>query len=226
MSGQRQYRTFLHKEAGFRIACANFEQTTAEIVRQRAVLGTYIARDPRFRTALRPVPISSDAPPIVCHMAAAAQAAGVGPMAAVAGAVAQFAAEAGTGESIVENGGDIYCILSRPLMIGLHPGGKTLSGKLAFRVAPDDTPLALCSSSGRMGDSDSFGDCDLATVLARDGALADAAATRAANLVRQSSDIDAALETVHAIPGVDGVLIVKDERIGLVGTLPPLVGQE
>ena len=69
----------------------------------------------------------------------------------------------------------------------------------------------------------SLGDCDLATVVARDAALADAAATQAANLVKQESDIDKALEAIMAIAGIAGVLIVKNERVGLAGQLPPLV---
>ena len=69
----------------------------------------------------------------------------------------------------------------------------------------------------------SLGDCDLATVVAKDTALADAAATQAANLVRTVDDIDPALENIAAIEGVDGVIIIKGDRVGLAGKLPPLV---
>jgi ApbE superfamily uncharacterized protein (UPF0280 family) len=84
-------------------------------------------------------------------------------------------------------------------------------------------PLAVCSSSGRLGHSFSFGDCDLATVVARDAALADAAATLAGNLVRRESDIPAALERVAGLPGVAGLIIVKGEKVGMAGRLPRLV---
>ena len=74
-----------------------------------------------------------------------------------------------------------------------------------------------------MGHSTSLGRCDLATVVARDAALADAAATQAANLVTTADDVDRAIERIAAIEGVEGVLIVKDDRVGLAGHLPPLV---
>jgi ApbE superfamily uncharacterized protein (UPF0280 family) len=74
-----------------------------------------------------------------------------------------------------------------------------------------------------MGHSFSFGECDLATVVAKDASLADAAATQAANLVRTVDDIDSALENIAGIEGVDGVMIIKGDRVGLAGKLPPLV---
>jgi ApbE superfamily uncharacterized protein (UPF0280 family) len=148
-------------------------------------------------------------------------------MAAVAGAMAQWAAEAGlkagAKEVIVDNGGDIYLRAAEPVIIGLNSGGAELAGRLAFSLKSDDTPIAICSSSGRMGHSTSLGQCDLATVVSKDAALADAAATRAANLVKTAEDVDAALKQIVAIEGVEGLLIVKDARVGLAGQLPPLV---
>jgi len=200
---------------------------TAEIVRQRAILEDYIRRHRAFQTALEPVALQDDAPEVAVRMARAADRVGVGPMAAVAGVMAELAAEAGlkTGarEAVVENGGDIFLVVNEPAVVGLYTGTDSLGDRLAFRIPPEWTPLAVCSSSGRMGHSMSLGDCDLATVVARDAALADAAATHAANLVKVPADIDAALEIVSAIPGIDGVLLVKDDRIGLIGRLPELV---
>ena len=148
-------------------------------------------------------------------------------MAAVAGAMAQWAAKAalaaGAEEAIVDNGGDIYLKAIEPVIIALGTGTAKLADRLAFHVEPQDTPLAICSSSGKMGHSMSLGQCDLATIAAKDAALADAAATQAANLVQTPDDVDAALERISAIPGVEGVLIVKDDRIGLAGHLPRLV---
>ena len=130
---------------------------------------------------------------------------------------------AGAGEAIVENGGDVYLAGDRPVVMALETGTEALSDRLAFRIGADRLPLAVCSSSGQMGRSMSLGACDLATVVAANAALADAAATQAANLVQSVDDIDPALERIAAIEGVDGVLIVKDDRIGLRGDLPPLV---
>ncbi|UCG49284.1 MAG: UPF0280 family protein [Phycisphaerales bacterium] len=227
MSRERTYRTFTHRQAVLRICCRKFEAVTQEIVRQRRILEDYIARHPDFRNSFEPIEPLTDAPEVARRMAGAARLVGVGPMAAVAGAMAQIAGEAALAaaapEVIVDNGGDIYLQVSRPVIIGLHTGTTKLADRIAFSLEPDDTPLSICSSSGKMGHSKSLGKCDLATVVAKDTALADAAATRAANLVTTAGDVDRALQQIAAVEGVDGVLIVKDERVGLAGKLPRLI---
>lgn len=224
---KRIYKTFTYKEAVFRICCDAFEAVTAEIVRQRQVLEDYIAAHPEFGTAFKPISLLPHAPPSAQQMAHAADCVGTGPMAAVAGTMAQLAAQAGidagADEVIVENGGDIYLQTKEPVVIGLYPGAGELAGKLGFSLKAEDTPTSICSSSGKMGHSTSLGQCDLATVVSKDAALADAAATQAANLVRSVNDVESALNRIAAIKGVDGVLIVKDEHLGMAGKLPPLV---
>jgi ApbE superfamily uncharacterized protein (UPF0280 family) len=227
MTTKRTYRTFTYREAVFRIYCEKFDVVTAEIVRQRRILEDYIARHPEFRQSLEPLELLAGAPEVAQSMARAAKLVGVGPMAAVAGAMAQFAGlaapNAGAREVIVDNGGDIYIRIVEPAIIGLKTGTADLGDRLAFSLKADDTPISICSSSGKMGHSMSLGECDLATVVAKDAALADAAATAAANLVKNVDDIDPALERISAIEGVDGVVIVNGARIGLAGKLPPLV---
>ncbi len=224
---QRIYKTFIHKEAVFRICCEAFDAVTAEIVRQRKMLEDYIARHPEFQTAFEPVALLADAPPSAQQMAHAADGVGIGPMAAVAGMMAQLAVQAGikagADEVIVENGGDIYLQTKEPVVIGLYPGAGELAGRLAFSLKAEDTPISICSSSGKMGHSTSLGKCDLATVVSKDAALADAAATQAANLVQTMADVEPTLNRIAAIDGVDGVLIIKDGNIGMVGKLPSLV---
>ena len=227
MSQQRTYREFTHKEAVFRICCEAFEVVTAEIVRQRKILEDYLDRHPEFKTAFEPVALLADAPPSAQQMALAADRVGTGPMAAVAGTMAQLAAKAGikagADEVIVENGGDIYLQTKESVVIGLYPGAGELTGQLGFSLKAEDTPISICSSSGKMGHSRSLGQCDLATVVSKDAGLADAAATQAANLVRTADDVEPTLNRIAAIDGVDGVLIVKDEQFGMAGHLPPLV---
>jgi len=224
---RRVYRTFTHREAGLRICCDQFDAVAAEIVRQRGILDEYIRRHPEFQSSLVPIELHAEAPEIARRMARAARLVGVGPMAAVAGAMAQHAAEAalaaGAEEAIVDNGGDIYLKAAEPVVVCLGTGTAQLADRLAFLLQPQETPVSICSSSGKMGHSMSLGRCDLATIVARDGALADAAATQAANLVKTVADLDAALERVLRIPGVDGVLLVKDDRVGLAGRLPQLI---
>ncbi len=224
---KRTYRTFTHHEAVFRICCEEFDAAVEEIVRQRRILEEYIHCHGEFLTSFAPLELRPGAPDVAQRMARAAKLVGVGPMAAVAGTMAQLAAEAalraGAEEAIVDNGGDIYLRVAEPVTVGLHTGAAGLGDRLAFSLEPDETPVAICSSSGKMGHSTSLGQCDLATVVASDAALADAAATLAANLVKTTDDVDAALERIAAIEGIDGVLIVKDDRVGLAGKLPSLV---
>jgi hypothetical protein len=227
MSQKRTYRTFTYREAVFRICCEKFDAVTAEIVRQRRILEEYITRHPDFHQSLEPLELFEGAPDVAQSMARAAELVGVGPMAAVAGAMAQCAGraalEAGAREVIVENGGDIYIHAVESVVIGLKTGTADLAEQLAFSLQADDTPISICSSSGKMGHSMSLGECDLATVIAKDTALADAAATQAANLVMTVDDIDPALESIADIEGVDGVMIIKGARVGLAGKLPRLV---
>jgi ApbE superfamily uncharacterized protein (UPF0280 family) len=227
VTGQRRYRTFTHREAVFRICCARFAAATAEIVRQRRLLEEYIDRHPAFRHVFEPIALRAGAPEVAERMARAARLVGVGPMAAVAGAMAQCAAEAGLAagacEAIVENGGDIYLLAEDPVIIGLHTGTAELADRLAFSLEPQHTPIAICSSSGTMGHSTSLGNCDLAVVVAKDAALADAAATQAANLVRAVEDVEPALERIAGIEGIDGAMIIKNDHVGLAGHLPRLV---
>ena len=223
----RCYRTVACKESRLRVATDRFEVLGAEVTRQRALLEAYIERHRDFRTSLVPVGLLADAPEIAQRMHRAASLAGVGPMAAVAGAIAQMAAEAalnaGAREAIVENGGDTYLFSPETVTVALYAGGAALGGRLAFQVTAEMMPLSICSSSGRMGHSVSLGDCDLATVVSADACLADAAATRAGNAVRLEEDLEAAARQVAAIAGVTGVLLVKGARIALAGRLPRLV---
>lgn len=226
MSTHHRYRHFTYRQARYRVRCREFEAVTAEIVRLRDELDAYIRANPTFQGAVVPLPCPDGAPEIVRAMVAAGACTGVGPMASVAGAIAQRAAlaglAAGADECIIDNGGDVFAVLTHPVVIGLYAGGDTVANRLSFRVSPRETPLALCSSSGRMGHSFSMGACDLATVVARDAALADAAATAAANRVRSVEDVAEALEWCASLGGVDGALISQAEQIGVVGRLPAL----
>jgi ApbE superfamily uncharacterized protein (UPF0280 family) len=227
MSQQRTYSEFIHKKAVFRICCESYEAVTAEIIHQRKILEDYLDRHPEFKMVFEPIELLADAPSSAQQMAHAADRVGTGPMAAVAGTMAQLAAQAGINagadEVIVENGGDIYLQTKEPVIIGLYPGAGELAGRLGFSLGAEDTPISICSSSGKMGHSTSLGQCDLATVVSEDAALADAAATQAGNLVRTAEDVEPTLNRIAAIDGVDGVLIVKDGQFGMAGDLPPLV---
>jgi len=223
----REYRTFAWKEANLRVCSPKADLIIDELKRLRRILEDYIVRQPDFRFSLLPIDLLPNAPEICARMAAAARPCGVGPMAAVAGAVAEMCVEAamaeGAREAIVENGGDIFLASTDTVLVGLYAGDHPLSGRLALRIPPERLPLSVCSSSSRFGHSLSFGDCDLATIVARDGALADAAATLAGNSIKTEADIEPALERVMAISGIQAVLVIKGNRVGVAGDLPTLV---
>jgi ApbE superfamily uncharacterized protein (UPF0280 family) len=223
----RHYQSYSHRDANFRIASTHPQVIRREIRRQRDLLESYIARHPEFATSLEPLELLAGAPQVARRMEAAAVATGVGPMAAVAGTMAQLVVEAartaGAGEAIVENGGDIFLYSNQAVTVALYAGDNPLSGKLALRVHPKRMPLAICSSSSLMGHSLSFGACDLATVVAPEGALADAAATLACNLVKSPQDVSRVMERVSALPGIHGVLIVKADKVGVAGEIPELI---
>ncbi|PLX96779.1 MAG: UPF0280 family protein [Desulfuromonas sp.] len=224
----RRFHHFRYQEAAFAVATSKLAAVRDTVKKIRRELEAYITEFPEFRDTLIPqVQLKGNPPEAAIRMHAASQLVGVGPMAAVAGTVAQLAVEAavaaGCRDTIVNNGGDIFMHLDREAFIGIYGGGHALADRVAFHITPEDTPLALCSSSSKMGHSLSFGDCDLATVCASDGALADAAATLAANLSRDTASASAAAERIAAIPGVQGVLILVGEAVISAGEMPALV---
>lgn len=187
----------------------------------RRLVEEEIAARPRFQSSLVPIPAHGTEAPLILRMLQAGELAGVGPMAAVAGAIAEEVGRALLPESselIVENGGDIFLYGSRERSIEIFAGSSPLSGLLALSVLPKDG-LGVCTSSGTIGHSLSFGCADAAVVLARDCALADAAATRLGNLLTSPERMEAALDTVCSIRGVLGALVIFGDRLALKGEL-------
>ena len=202
--------------------------------RLRLELDAYIARRPEFRTSLAPITSDPGAPAVAAAMIEAARLAGVGPMAAVAGAVADFVAEAlalefGCRELAVENGGDLWLLFEESLDIAVYAGGSPLSEKVGVSIPPRFSPLGLCTSSATVGPSLSLGRADAAMVACRavspgavagEAALADAWATAVGNAVETEADIEAALSLADGKERVVSVLVVKGERMGIRGELP------
>jgi ApbE superfamily uncharacterized protein (UPF0280 family) len=210
------------KETDLAIAAAeNLERKARRIIlKYRAHLEEYIAANPRFQSSLEPLPRPAHAPRIIMTMIEASRKAGVGPMAAVAGAVAEEVGRdllAFSPEVIVENGGDIFLSVKQDKTIGLYAGDSPLTGRLGLEIKAGDTPLGVCTSSGTVGHSLSFGKADAVVILSKSTALADAAATAVGNRVKQAADIDAALRAGQKIDGVLGVVIVIGKDIGAWG---------
>lgn len=192
------------------------------VLKHRTPLEEYIKSHPFFLHSLEPCSVEDDAPPIVRDMAQAARIAGVGPMASVAGAIAEAVGKdllVHSPEVIVENGGDIFMRISRPRLIGVYAGGSPLTGKIALEINPEETPLGVCTSSGTVGHSLSLGTADAVIAIASSTALADAAATAIGNRVGTADDIDVVVEQAQTIDGLAGVLIIKDDRMGMWGSV-------
>lgn len=190
------------------------------IIQERQHLEAYIQHHPEFLTKLTPWPPDPYAPPLVRDMIQAATQAGVGPMAAVAGAIAARVGQAllaFTDEVIVENGGDIFMHLHRPAMVSLFAGRSPLSHKVGLKIQPEPETWGVCTSSGTVGHSLSFGKADAACVVAADTALADACATALGNRVSSASAIHEALDWIAGIHGLTGALVVIGEHMGAWG---------
>jgi uncharacterized protein len=195
----------------------------AAVLNCRRQLEAYISHFPDFLHSLSPLPDDPLAPPLVRQMLRASQQAGVGPMASVAGAIAQavgFMLKPLTPAIIIENGGDCYFDLQEEIKVGIFAGPDSpFTGKIALRFTADRFPLGICTSSGTIGPSLSFGRADAVTVVSPDAALADAAATALGNLVKTPRDINKALELAPTIPFIEGALIIAGDKIGIWGNL-------
>jgi ApbE superfamily uncharacterized protein (UPF0280 family) len=196
------------------------EEARRLIIKYRGLLEGYIKEQPSFLSALEPLAAARGAPSIVKEMVRAARQTGVGPMAAVAGAIAQYVGAELlelSPELIVENGGDIFLRSKRERVVAIYAGGSSLSGKIGLRIKGAATPLGVCTSSGTVGHSLSFGRADAVVAVARSAILADAAATAIGNRVKTVEDIAEGLEYARGIGGLKGAVIILGEKFGAWG---------
>lgn len=233
---QDVYRTYRRPRPGrhcFRVAVGETDlwletsrecraEVEKEVRRLRRQLRAYISRYPDFLSTLKPWPGDPGAPELVQRMIAAAAKTGVGPMAAVAGAIAEMLGHAllaaGVEEFFIENGGDLYFTRIKPRLVAVYAGSSPFSWQLGLKIPPGK-PLSVCTSSGTVGHSFSMGRADAAVVLSPDGALADAAATAAANRVQGPADLEKTAEFIGSIPGVTGVLLICGETLAALGDI-------
>ena len=192
----------------------------------RAGIEAWAAGRPEFLSSLDPLPDDTAAPPVVRAMLRAALAAGVGPMAAVAGAVAEavgraLAEDFGAREIVVENGGDLWVSVKEPLTVAVYAGLSSLSGTVGLVVDPDRTPCGVASSSGTVGPSLSFGKADAAVAVAADAALADAWATAIGNRCRTWAEAEAAARSLIGPerPELRGLLVVMADKFAAAGDI-------
>ncbi|MFO7773966.1 MAG: UPF0280 family protein [Dehalococcoidia bacterium] len=190
------------------------------VLKHRSSLEAYIERHPLFLTTLEPYRTEAEAPAMVKEMARVSQLVGVGPMAAVAGAIAEAVGRdllAFSPEVIVENGGDIFLKISERRLVGIYAGHSSFTEKIALEIMPGETPLGVGTSSGTVGHSLSLGSADAVIVLAFSAALADAAATALGNIVQAADDIPRAIEEAQSIEGLHGVVVIVGDKMGAWG---------
>jgi len=222
------YLTTFHvrvKETDLYISADNdFKDLALESVYQhRRHVEEYIEYRPIFLNSLTPIEKDEFAPAIIRDMIEASRISGVGPMASVAGAVAQYV---GTDllqfsdNVIIENGGDIYLrLVDNDTHVGIFAGGSPLSYKITLRIKAEDTPIGICTSSGTVGHSLSLGTADAVCVMSKSAPLADAAATFIGNYVKGEGDIKKALDAGAQIEGILGVLIIVKDKLGAWGSI-------
>jgi ApbE superfamily uncharacterized protein (UPF0280 family) len=197
------------------------------IIIHREKLEKYVIKNPIFLHSFEPIRIE-EGPKIVVSMADAAEKAGVGPMAAVAGVIADLAVEAiaftGAKVAIVENGGEASIKTDRRIDVALQAGDTPLSKKLGFRIA--EGSLGIATSSGLFSHAWSFGESEAVTVFAENAGIADAAATSVGNIITGNNEnrvISDGLQRGLGIKGVSGVLIYYKGKVGTGGVLPELI---
>jgi ApbE superfamily uncharacterized protein (UPF0280 family) len=212
------------KETDLYIRAASNLQRKAQrlVIKYREQLEQYIEKNPEFQKSLKPLATPANAPHIILDMLEAGKKANVGPMAAVAGAIAEYVGRdllEFSSEIIIENGGDIFLKISKKRVAGIYAGNSPLTGKLGLEIMPEETPLGICTSSGTVGHSLSFGKANAVVTVSSSATLADAAATAICNQVKNPDDIGNAIELGRNITGLKGIIIIIGSAIGVWGEL-------
>ncbi len=185
----------------------------------RQTIKTYAVKAPDFLTSLEPIEVSEDSPEIIFAMSQAAKLAGVGPMAAIAGAIADrvgnfLSAKFACSQVIVENGGDIYIKNLENVFVSIYAGSSPLSCKIGLIIPPGE--WGVCTSSGTVGHSLSFGKADAVTVVSKNATIADAFATAYCNMVKVKDDVEMLLQSAIR-EHVKTVVVILEDKLGIVG---------
>ncbi|MEJ2657298.1 MAG: UPF0280 family protein [Desulfobacterales bacterium] len=234
-SRERSYRNLISKAnlIAFRVTVKEtdlfvqtlipLEDITRELVlEKRGYIENYIKRNPEFVRTLAPWRVSGPEPAIIDDMAIAGEKAGVGPMAAVAGAIAEHVGIdllKYSDEVVVENGGDVFLKLDDTVTVGIFAGRSPLSLRMGLRIEPMGKPISICTSSGTVGHSLSMGKADAVCVVSDSCSLADAAATAIGNRVKSKAYIQPAIDFGKHVEGVRGIVVIVEDGIGMWGDL-------
>lgn len=202
---------------------ASMEQDVySMLVELRRTMDAYLLVDPMYKAALMPYDAGVEAPAILKEMSRVSHKTGIGPMSAVAGAVAKYVADFiksrfAVKEVIVENGGDIYAEAGSDMDISVFAGKSPLSERVGLHIPATAFPLGICTSSGTVGPSLSLGRADAMMIVCRDVLLADSYATAMANRIQTINDLQPVIDSIQSIQEILGALAVKDDRLAVCG---------
>lgn len=188
----------------------------------RDLIENYISLKPIFKDSFSPIPDDLNAPEEIRAMIKASTIAGTGPMSAVAGLFSQVIGELllnkyGAQEVVVENGGDIFLKVLHDIDMAIYAGKSEFSNKIAVTIPYNSTPIGICTSSGTVGHSKSFGNSDAVMVACKDTALADALATRLGNEVKSINYISSTIQLSEKFSKIVFLIIIVDNKIGIKG---------
>ena len=224
---KRNFKSFKYKDSNFRICCNVPDIVEKAVISLRNELEHYIESNPEFKTSLVPVDFDADAPESARRMMSASEKFGVGPMAAVAGTIAQMACEEslkhGADEVIIDNGGDCYFSLKKDMTAAVFAANSPVSGRIAFRFTEKFYNTGVCSSSSKMGHSLSLGRCDLVTIFSKNNSIADAAATSFCNCIKCDDDISDVLKKAEEMEDIEGIFIIMNEKIAMAKSVPEII---
>ncbi|MBR3936326.1 MAG: UPF0280 family protein [Bacteroidaceae bacterium] len=214
---------FLESDLWIGVDCGSYrasmeDEVYAFLVDLRRQMDAYLLMDPAYKSALTPYDAGLEASGILKEMSRVSHKTGIGPMSAVAGAVAKHVADfLGTKEVIVENGGDIYAKATSDMDISVFAGQSPLSEKVGLHIPAAAFPCGICTSSGTVGPSLSLGRADAMMIVCQDVLLADSYATAMANRIQSVNDLQPVIESIQSIPEILGALAVKDDRLAVTG---------
>lgn len=234
MEDRKKYRKFINNPLPFSFQVTSLETNlliqcekelkdcaTEAVLKYRNYISEYISTNPFFKETLDPLIIKEPCHKIIKEMSEYSALAGVGPMASVAGIVAEYTGKELLKHSkqvIVENGGDIFIKVDEPLTMGIYAGSSPLSMKIGVRIS-EDGPISVCTSSGTIGHSLSMGKSDAVCVISKSCAIADASATSIGNRVKSEDHIEKSISFGKEIEGVLGIIIIVKSKIGAWGDI-------
>ena len=201
----------------------DMQKFTIETIKKlRDLTDVYLCQDAHYLTSLLPYRAKEHAPEILKQMSEISYKTGVGPMSAVAGAFAVHIAcelkkQFDIKEIIIENGGDIYADIKEDIDVSIFAGESPLSQKIGLHINAKESPLGICTSSGTVGHSLSFGKADAVMIVCKDALLADSYATVFANQIQTPNDIKRVLEMIGLKKDIISALLVKNDKMGIVG---------